>query len=331
MKKVSTQGSSERHKKYTLKLEAKDKRYLIASLVLHLLVAVILFSSWEFTESSQIKPLPSNIQARMLSAEELQQLNAKKLAEQKAAEQKKAEARKKEQARKKERERKKKAAAEKKRKAAERKKAEAKKKEAARKKALIQKKEKERKEKEKKAKQKKEKEEKVRKERERKEQERKEKERKEKERLKAEQAQKKKEREQKLAERLKALDAKAAEGERLEKERQAQELFRQQQQAALAQEMDEVDKYKSLIYTRIVNRWHVPPNVRNKRVELQIRLLPTGELVSAKITKGSGHRAFDQSALNAAQSLQRYPVPASSAIFDKHFRQFSMGFTPPNE
>lgn len=323
MTQASRKPNSERqHHKYALKLEARDKRYLFASLGLHVLVAIVLFSSWEFTEAGKVKPLPSSIQARVLTAEELNQLKAKKVAEQKAKDDLKRAEKKKEQERLKV---KKKKEAERKKKEAAKRKAEAKKKEEARKKALVQKKEKEKKEREKKEREQKAKKEKAKKEKARKEAEQKRKLEEQQEAL------KRKEREQSLADRLKALDEKAARDKEAQDQLRMQELLAEKNRAALALELSEVEKYKSLIYSRIVSRWHVPPHVKNLRVELQIKLLPTGELVTAKITKRSGNTAFDQSALNAAQSLRRYPVPSTAATFDKHFRQFSMGFTPPSE
>lgn len=50
--------------------------------------------------------------------------------------------------------------------------------------------------------------------------------------------------------------------------------------------------------------------------------------MSAKIARSSGNRAFDQSALNAANTVKKYAVPADSVIFNRHFRNFTIRFKP---
>lgn len=299
--------------KFNLQLEARDKRYLTASLVLHLVVAIILLSSWEFSDSVEIKPIPSNIQARVLSAEELKQLNAKKLAEQKAIDDaRKKEQEKKRQEKNKREELKKKEA---RKKAEAKKRAEAKKKEEARKKALIAKKEKEKKKKQEA-------------ERRRKLEEQKQAEQKKlKEKLRQDQI-KKEEREKRLAERLKAADELAAQQA---KQREADALLSAQREAAAARELDEKDRFLALIRSKIENRWHIPPHIKNMSVSVRIRLLPNGELSSASIVDKSGSAALDQSALNAIQSVRKFPVPDDKAIFEKYFRQFTMRFSPERE
>ncbi|KXS51393.1 MAG: colicin import membrane protein, partial [Marinobacter sp. T13-3] len=61
---------------------------------------------------------------------------------------------------------------------------------------------------------------------------------------------------------------------------------------------------------------------------LQINLLPTGELVGVKILESSGNAAFDNSALAAVRSVNRYPVPESRDTFERYFRQFTIEFNP---
>lgn len=304
-------------KKPILTLDAKNKRFLAASVILHLVVAIILFSSWQFSSSVEIKELPSNIQARVLTAQELDQLRNKKLEEQKALEKKRQLEREKKQKEKQAKQREKEAQkkkAEQKRKEEIRKKELAKQKEEARKKALIQKKEKEQKKKEKK----------------RKEQE---KQRQlEAERLKKEAQEKAEEqrleRERRLEERLKAADEALAAEQRLQKEREMKELLARQQQARQVMELEEKERFMVLIRNKIENRWHIPPKIRNKSVLLRIRLLPNGELSSVNVIEDSGSLALDQSALNAVQSILKFPVPEDKAIFEKYFRQFSMRFSP---
>ena len=66
------------------------------------------------------------------------------------------------------------------------------------------------------------------------------------------------------------------------------------------------------------------------RAILQISMLPTGELLDARITESSGDTAFDRSAENAVYSaapfteLQSLPIN----VFNTNFRTLSLIFQP---
>jgi colicin import membrane protein len=291
----------------------KDKRFLFASLLLHLVLFSMLLVSWQSSDPVKLTIVPNSVQARVINLDELKALRSKREAEQKKIDdQKKLLEQKKTQKEelKKKKELKRKQALKKKETVA-RKKKEAERKVAEQKKILIQKKEKEKKERLKKEKQ------------------QKEAERKELERLseekKKEELVKRKAREQRLLDKM--LQAESDLEQKLEADRAAQALS-QQQEVALAQELSEIERYMSLIQSRIVNKWHKPPKSAGLSVILKIKLLPTGELSSVRIIKKSGVEAFDQSAENAARGVRKYPVPEQRELFEKEFREFSMRFAP---
>ncbi|MCP5160305.1 MAG: cell envelope integrity protein TolA [Hahellaceae bacterium] len=135
------------------------------------------------------------------------------------------------------------------------------------------------------------------------------------------------ERERQLVERMRQ----AEEEERL---RIASELKARQAQAAAdrakaALEESEVARFTGLIKDRLESKWRKPPSARNEMIAtLLIRLFPSGDLDRVEIVESSGNNAFDLSALNAATSVDRYPVPQDRDVFEKNFRQFRLAFSP---
>ena len=126
--------------------------------------------------------------------------------------------------------------------------------------------------------------------------------------------------------------------EQQERQRQ-QELQRQRQQeaaeAAAAEaartEYELVQSATALIQQVVQENWSRPPSARNgMRAVLQIRMLPTGELVDATITQSSGDPAFDRSAETAVfraapfSELQDLPIN----VFNTNFRSLSLIFEP---
>ena len=65
-------------------------------------------------------------------------------------------------------------------------------------------------------------------------------------------------------------------------------------------EFELVQSATALIQQAVQETWSRPPSARNgMRAVLQIRMLPTGEVLDAVITQSSGDPAFDRSAENA--------------------------------
>ena len=117
-----------------------------------------------------------------------------------------------------------------------------------------------------------------------------------------------------------------------DRERQRQEEAENAVAAELANsEFEMVQSGMAIIQQAVQSVWSRPPSARNgMRAILQIRMLPTGELIDAVITESSGDPAFDRSAENAVYSsapfreLQALP----SNVFNENFRSLSLIFQP---
>ena len=121
-----------------------------------------------------------------------------------------------------------------------------------------------------------------------------------------------------------------------ERRRQEEETgLRRQQEAAAAQaartEYELVQSATAIIQMAVQQVWNRPPSARNgMRAILQISMLPTGELLDARITESSGDPAFDRSAENAVYSaapfteLQSLPIN----VFNANLRTLSLIFQP---
>lgn len=101
------------------------------------------------------------------------------------------------------------------------------------------------------------------------------------------------------------------------------------QATATAEEMSA--SFAALIQSTVVNYWSRPPSARNgMEALLAIQLIPTGEVVSVQILKGSGNSAFDRSAVNAVKKAGAFPElqKLPSAEFERSFRRFRLLFRP---
>lgn len=90
----------------------------------------------------------------------------------------------------------------------------------------------------------------------------------------------------------------------------------------------DIAKYKALITREIQQNWSRPPGTRPElKVELEIRLGPGGELLTARVVQTSGNEAFDRSALQAVNRISTFPVPEEPRLFE-HFRTLNLVFKP---
>ncbi|MBS25017.1 MAG: hypothetical protein CMQ28_05180 [Gammaproteobacteria bacterium] len=124
-----------------------------------------------------------------------------------------------------------------------------------------------------------------------------------------------------------------AEAERRRQEEEAEQRRRQEVVAAQAArtEFELVQSATAIIQMAVQQVWNRPPSARNgMRAILQISMLPTGELLDARITESSGDPAFDRSAENAVYGaapfteLQSLPIN----VFNANFRTLSLIFQP---
>ncbi len=101
------------------------------------------------------------------------------------------------------------------------------------------------------------------------------------------------------------------------------------EQQATADELS--SSFAGVIQRTVVGYWSRPPSARNgMEAELEIQLIPTGEVINVTIVKSSGNLAFDRSAVSAVEKagafpeLQRLP----SNIFERDFRRLRLVFRP---
>ncbi len=156
--------------------------------------------------------------------------------------------------------------------------------------------------------------------------------RQEKERLDAEQFQREQEARAEEQRRQRELAEAQRQQEVRDRERQREREAADAAAAELASsEFEMVQSGTALIQQLVQESWSRPPSARNgMRAILQMRLLPTGELVDVSVTQSSGDPAFDRSAENAVygaapfRELQALPIN----VFNENFRSLSLIFEP---
>lgn len=158
------------------------------------------------------------------------------------------------------------------------------------------------------------------------------------ERLEAERQRAERERQQREEQERAAEQQRQRELAEAQRRREAEaERARQQAEAEAAaaagarNEFELVQSATGLIQQIVQDHWSRPPSARNgMRAIIQIRMLPTGELLDATITQSSGDPAFDRSAENAVyraapfSELQQLPIN----VFNQNFRTLSLIFEP---
>jgi colicin import membrane protein len=139
-------------------------------------------------------------------------------------------------------------------------------------------------------------------------------------------AEKKKREEQVRLEALKKQRAQEAEAKRAAQE-QADALKKLAQQQAAAQ-ANEVDKYKQLIADRIRRFIIEPPGLQgNPQVELDVTVLPGGEVLDVKSRKASGQPSWDAAVERAVRRAQPLPLPQDPTLHGR-FRELNLRFRP---
>ena len=79
-----------------------------------------------------------------------------------------------------------------------------------------------------------------------------------------------------------------------------------------------------------MSNWREPKSSKvGLKTEFIISLVPTGEVIDVSLTKSSGDKAFDQSALLAINKVNRfYDLEMPRKLFDENFRKFTVVFSP---
>ena len=92
--------------------------------------------------------------------------------------------------------------------------------------------------------------------------------------------------------------------------------------------------YDDVIRRYVSQQWRRPPTARNGMVvEVQLSMLPTGQITDVVVTRSSGDAGFDQSAVQAVRNVGRIPEMQTlsrdnPAAFDRMYRQRTLRFKP---
>ena len=145
----------------------------------------------------------------------------------------------------------------------------------------------------------------------------------------------KREMEARIAEQAAREQAEQAERERAEQaervareriEQAARERAKQAEQAAAIGRV--VDEYTGKIVSKIRRNIVMPPDVADDaRAEFLVTLLPGGTVLGARLTKSSGHAAYDNAVERAILKSQPLPLPTDVAMFSR-FRELELVFKP---
>lgn len=137
-----------------------------------------------------------------------------------------------------------------------------------------------------------------------------------------------KEKQRQQEQRLKDLQKKREAEEQADKAKRAEALKEKMlaeqkrieaAQKAAAQRQSEIDDTINQIQRLINQNWVKPPNVtEGKVVELEVHLMPTGDVIDVKVSKSSGDPGYDMSAMQAVKRSSPLPLPpAEKGLFDE--------------
>jgi colicin import membrane protein len=103
---------------------------------------------------------------------------------------------------------------------------------------------------------------------------------------------------------------------------------KQTQAAREARALAEADRFKILIRQKVSRNWVRPPSAeKGLECVVRVRLVPGGEVIDAKVVRGSGNAAFDRSVENAVYKATPLPLPADKQLFE-YFRELEFIFKP---
>jgi colicin import membrane protein len=166
--------------------------------------------------------------------------------------------------------------------------------------------------------------------------------------LREKQEKERKARERELAEKKKRQEQEKAAALKLQHEREAAEAKRLQQAQAEARRLQQeqadalkkiaqeqaaaqarvIDKYRQAIADKIKRFITEPPNLQgNPEVELDIVVLPGGEVLDVRTRRSSGQPLWDNAVERAIRRAQPLPLPPDPALM-REFRELHLKFRP---
>ena len=107
-----------------------------------------------------------------------------------------------------------------------------------------------------------------------------------------------------------------------------QEEQERAQAAKAARAASLVDEYKVAIRQKVSRNWVRPPGAsQGLKCMVKVRLVPSGEVLEAKVVRSSGNTVFDRSVENAVYKAAPLPIPTDTDLFD-FFREIEFLFNP---
>ncbi len=89
-----------------------------------------------------------------------------------------------------------------------------------------------------------------------------------------------------------------------------------------------VDKHVEIIRQKVTRNWLSPAgSMAGLTCTVRVRIIPGGDVLDVRITKGSGNAVFDRSVETAVLKASPLPLPADRALFDR-FRVLEFIFDP---
>ena len=146
-----------------------------------------------------------------------------------------------------------------------------------------------------------------------------------------EKAQAERDREQAEARQAKQREEQAQRDREAQQRREREEAQNAAAAEAASSEFELVQSATGLIQQLVTDNWSRPPSARNgMRAVIQIKMLPTGELIDVRIAQSSGDPAFDRSAENAVYRAAPFAELTALPIrvFNQNFRTLSLIFQP---
>jgi colicin import membrane protein len=112
------------------------------------------------------------------------------------------------------------------------------------------------------------------------------------------------------------------------KQQLAEEEGARAEAARAARAASEADKYRAMIRQKVSRNWARPAGASTGlKCLVRVRLAPGGDVLDAKVVKGSGNALFDRSVEVAVHKASPLPIPAEADLF-QYFREIEFQFTP---
>ena len=111
-----------------------------------------------------------------------------------------------------------------------------------------------------------------------------------------------------------------------EKKKREDEAAKREAEKARAVQMDarqkEFNEFVNKIRAKIRSRANIPDTVTGKpNIQVQIRILPGGDVLDIRVIKPSGNRAYDTAIERAIRSAVPLPVPPANSELFPQFRE----------